>query len=161
MGNGPIRRIVFVCLGNICRSAMAEGVFSAELAARGIVDVVVDSAGTSDWHIGQPPDTRAIAAAARRNIDITGLRARQIGKSDFERFDLLAAMDASNLAKLRNAAGLALHGETRLFLDFAPDLPVREVADPYYGGDDGFDSVLDLLEIGARGLADHIEGSRS
>ncbi len=137
---------------------MAEGVFRAEATRRGINNIVIDSAGTSDWHIGQPPDARAIAAAARRNINIAGLRARQIRASDFEKFDLLAAMDASNLAKLRASAGPRWQSKVKLYLDFSTDLPVKEVADPYFGGEEDFDHVLDLLEIGARSLADHIVG---
>lgn len=140
---------------------MAEGVCRAEMNRRGLGDVVIDSAGTSDWHIGNAPDVRAIAAAGRREIDIAGQKARQICDNDFDEFDLILAMDGSNLAKLRGAAGEHRQGKVRLFLDFARDLAIREVGDPYYGGDDGFDDTLDLLEIGVRGLADHIERSRS
>ncbi len=140
---------------------MAEGVVRAELARRGMDDVIVDSAGTGSWHVGQPPDARAVAAAARRHIDIAGQRARQIRSSDFENFDLLAAMDSANLQSLRAAADSQKHGKIRLFLDFARDLPVREVSDPYYGGDDGFERVLDLLEAGASALADHIARYKS
>jgi len=140
---------------------MAEGVCRAEMNRRELGDVVIDSAGTSNWHIGNAPDARAIAAAGRRNIDIAGQKARQIRDSDFDEFDFILAMDGSNLAKLRDAAGEHRQGRVRLFLDLARDLTIREVGDPYYGGDDGFDDTLDLLEIGVRGLADHIECSRS
>ncbi|NNE22836.1 MAG: low molecular weight phosphotyrosine protein phosphatase [Rhizobiales bacterium] len=151
-----MNKVLFVCLGNICRSAMAEGVCRAELSRRGIDGIIVDSAGTSDWHIGDAPDARAIEAARRRDIDIAGQKARQICDGDFDEFDLILAMDGSNLAKLRAAAGEHRRGKVRLFLDFARDLAVREVADPYYGGADGFDDTLDLLDIGVRALADHI-----
>lgn len=140
---------------------MAEGVCRAEMGRRGFDDIVIDSAGTSDWHIGDAPDARAIAAAKRRDIDIAGQRARQICDADFDEFDFVLAMDASNLAKLRRAAGEHRQGKVRLFLDFARDLAIREVGDPYYGGDDGFDDTLDLVNIGVRALADHIERSRS
>jgi len=140
---------------------MAEGVCRAEMNRRELGDVVIDSAGTSNWHIGNAPDARAIAAAGRRNIDIAGQKARQIRVSDFDEFDFILAMDGSNLAKLHDAAGEHRQGRVRLLLDFARDLAIREVGDPYYGGDDGFDDTLDLLEIGVRGLADHIERSRS
>ena len=154
-------RIVFVCLGNICRSPMAEGVFAAQAALNGLGDVEIDSAGTGDWHIGSAPDERAIAAANNRGIDISGLRARQFMLEDFERFDIIAAMDGANVAKLRSIATPETAGKVRLFLDYARDLPVREVPDPYYGGAEGFESVLDLLEIGSLGLVDHIGRSRS
>lgn len=156
-----VKRILFVCLGNICRSAMAEGVMRAELGRRDLNDVVVDSAGTGDWHIGSPPDRRAITAAGRRGFDISGQRARQVKSDDFAHFDLLAAMDAGNLMQLRACAPKDLGQRARLFLDFARDLPIREVSDPYYGDDAGFEDVLDLLEVGSRALADYIESSRS
>lgn len=140
---------------------MAEGVCRVEMNRRGLGDIVIDSAGTSNWHIGNAPDARAIAAAGRRNIDIADQKARQIRNSDFDEFDYILAMDGSNLAKLRAAAGEHRQARVRLFLDFARDLAIREVGDPYYGGDDGFDDTLDLLEIGIRGLADQIERSRS
>ena len=153
--------ILFVCLGNICRSAMAEGVFRAEAGRRGLADIVIDSAGTSDWHIGSPPDPRAIAAAADRNIDISAQQARQIADGDFDSFDLILAMDAANLSKLRGLAGEDRQRKVRLLLDFAGDLAIREVADPYYGDEDGFERTLDLLEIAGRGLADQIVRSNS
>ncbi len=153
--------VLFVCLGNICRSPMAEGVLRVELAQRGIVGVRVDSAGTGNWHIGNPPDPRAVAAAAERGIDISSQRARQFTPSDYDSFDIIAAMDANNLAALRTHATAGRQGSVRLMLEFARDLPVREVPDPYYGNEDGFSTCLDLLEVGARGLADHIARSRS
>lgn len=156
-----MHRICFVCLGNICRSPMAQGVFADAASRVGLEDIAIDSAGTGGWHIGAPPDPRAIAAVAGRGIDIAHLRARQFVADDFNRFDIIAAMDASNLAELRSL-GLPEHaGKVRLFLDFARDFPVREVPDPYYGGPEGFDRVLDLLEIASQGLIDHITRARS
>jgi protein-tyrosine phosphatase len=155
-------RILFVCLGNICRSPMAEGVFRSELARRGLDSLVeVDSAGTSDWHIGEPPDPRARRAAAARGHDISALRGRQATRRDMAEFDLILAMDRENLEHLRRLAGPQHAGKVRLFLEFAPDTPEEEVPDPYYGGEEGFEYVLDLLEAAARGLADHVEAELS
>jgi len=150
-----VKSILFVCLGNICRSPMAEGVFRHIAGSRGLT-IGVDSAGTSSWHIGCPPDDRAQRATAGRGIDISGLRARQVARDDFERFDLVIAMDEANLANLRSKAPADAHDRIRLFLDFASGLTAREVPDPYYGGEDGFDHVLDMIEAAANGLADHI-----
>jgi protein-tyrosine phosphatase len=143
-------KVCFVCLGNICRSPMAEGVFGRIAGEMGLGDVVLDSAGTSDWHIGAPPDDRAVAAAAARGIDISHLRARQFAVGDFADFDLIAAMDSANLSKLRSVSPPDSRTKVRLFLDFSRDFPTREVPDPYYGGEEGFEQVLDLLEIASR-----------
>ena len=152
-----MKSILFVCLGNICRSPMAEGVFRHVAESRGLGDgLSVDSAGTGSWHVGNPPDERAQRAAAGRGIDISGLRARQVGPGDFEQFDLVVAMDDANVDTLRRLAPDAAHDRIRLFLEFAAGGSVREVPDPYYGGEEGFDHVLDLIEAAARGLADHI-----
>jgi protein-tyrosine phosphatase len=142
-------KILFVCLGNICRSPSAEAVFR-DLAGQAGMDVVVDGAGTSDWHIGEPPDRRAQRAAAARGYDLSGLRGRQVSAEDFDRFDLILAMDRSNLANLQATRPPGARAEIKLFMDFAPDQPVREVPDPYY--DNRFDHVLDLLEQSSRGL---------
>ncbi len=149
-------RILFVCLGNICRSPMAEGVFRAEAARRGL-DVEIDSAGTSDWHVGEPPDPRAREAAAGIGIDISALRGRQATRRDMRTHDLILAMDRENLDHLKRLAGPEHAHKVRLFLDFAPDRMEDEVPDPYYGGPEGFAHVLDLLQDAARGLADHVE----
>ncbi len=141
--------ILFVCLGNICRSPTAEAVFRAKAAQAGL-DVVVDGAGTSGWHIGSPPDSRARMAAAARGYDLSPLRGRQIAPEDFHRFDLILAMDRSNLSKLLASRPAGAKAEVGLFLDYAPHLPESEVPDPYY--DDGFDRVLDLLEEAGSGL---------
>jgi protein-tyrosine phosphatase len=129
------RRVLFVCLGNICRSPTAEAVFRELLRreAAGLA-VDVDSAGTHGYHAGEPPDARAIAAAARRGIDMSDLRARMLEAADFERFDLVLAMDQQNFRRLQRLAPAAYRNRLRLFLDYAPDLGRREVPDPYYGG---------------------------
>jgi protein-tyrosine phosphatase len=153
--------VLFVCLGNICRSPTVEAVVR-ELAGREApgLALTVDSAGTAGYHLGDPPDARSRAAAKRRGYDLEGHRGRQVEAADFERFDLLLAMDAANLADLRALAPPGLESRARLFLDFAPGVPLREVPDPYYGGPEAFETVLDLAEHGARGLIDHLQASR-
>ncbi len=153
-----MNRILFVCLGNICRSPMAEGVFHHVAMNRGLIPPVeVDSAGTGSWHIGDPPDSRAQHAAATRGVDISAQQARQIHVRDFEVFDLIVAMDRSNVENLQSLAPQGLHGKIRLFLEFAPVAGALEVPDPYYGGEAGFDHALDLIEAAAHGLAEYIE----
>ncbi len=146
-------RVLFVCLGNICRSPTAEAVFR-DLASRHAekLAIEVDSAGTHGYHTGSPPDERAIAAARRRGIDMSMLRARVVEAADFERFDLLLAMDEPVYERLRRIAPAGQSGRVRLFLEYAPQLSRREVPDPYYGGETGFEEVLDLVEEAARGL---------
>lgn len=150
--------ICFVCLGNICRSPTAEGVMrhlvaEAKLAER----ILIDSAGTGDWHIGQPPDDRAQHAAGRRGYALAGLRGRQIAAADFERFDLLIAMDDKNVAALRQACPAEQRDKIRLLMEFVPEADsrwggAREVVDPYFGGAEGFEQVLDQCEAACRGL---------
>jgi protein-tyrosine phosphatase len=146
-------RVLFVCLGNICRSPTAEAVLR-ELARREAaeLDLEVDSAGTHGYHTGSPPDERSIAAARRRGIDMTGLRARVVEKADFERYDLVLAMDEAVFGRLTRIAPRGRRERLGLFLDYAPQLGRRDVPDPYYGGATGFEEVLDLVEEGARGL---------
>jgi protein-tyrosine phosphatase len=150
-------KILFVCLGNICRSPTAQIVFR-QIAAREAPDlrIEIDSAGTADYHVGAPPDTRTRQAALRRGYDMSGLRARAIEPQDFGRFDLILAMDRQNLDILRRRAPAGLRDRIRLFLEFAPDAGATEVADPYYGGVNGFEEVLDLVEAAARGLLEHV-----
>lgn len=149
-------RILLVCLGNICRSPMAEGVLRHLAQARGMA-IATDSAGTGDYHVGEPPDPRAMAAMRRQGLDISDLRARQLVAEDFDRFDLLLAMDASNLRHMLRLAPSPSHaGKARLMLDYAPQLEEREVPDPYYGGDDGFDHVYRLLHAACSNLLDEI-----
>jgi protein-tyrosine phosphatase len=144
-------RVLFVCMGNICRSPTAEGVFRQALHAHG-GSIEIDSAGTHDYHIGEPPDRRAIAAAQRRGIDLSGLRARKVVDEDFARFDLILAMDHDNLDLLQRRAPAQYQERIKLVMEFAPDAYTREVPDPYYGGVKGFEDVLDLLEKAAQGL---------
>lgn len=150
-------RILFVCMGNICRSPTAEGVFRRLVAERGIdLALEIDSAGTHGYHVGEPPDERAVAAARRRGIDLSGLRARMIASDDFRRFDLILAMDEQNLEELRRRAAPEYRDRLRLMMDYAPDALRRFVPDPYYGGAQGFEEVLDLLEQAAEGLLSEV-----
>lgn len=150
-------RVLFVCLGNICRSPTAEAVFR-QLVARADtrLAIEIDSAGIGDWHIGEPPDRRAQAAARRRGVDMSTIRARQFVHEDFALFDLILAMDRQNLAELRRRAPAQYRERVRLFLEFAPELETHDVPDPYYGGEAGFEQVLDLTEQAARGLLAHL-----
>ena len=151
-----MKSILLVCLGNICRSPMAEGAVRQALDKAGLTHIETDSAATSGWHVGSPPDARAVKAALMRDIDISGQRARQIDATDFDRFDIIAAMDQNNYARLREMQPDGSTGRVHLFLEFAGELPVREVPDPYYGREDGFDHALDLIEQAARGFAHYI-----
>ncbi|MEW6353641.1 MAG: low molecular weight protein-tyrosine-phosphatase [Pseudomonadota bacterium] len=150
-------RVLFVCMGNICRSPTAQGVFSALLEREGLQDVIeVDSAGTHSYHIGNPPDRRAQAGALRRGIDLSGLRARRVEKRDFEQFDYVLAMDQENYRHLEALCHNDHRHKLRLFMEFAPHLNETEVPDPYYGGASGFERVLDMVEEAAQGLLEHI-----
>lgn len=146
-------RILFVCLGNICRSPLAEGVFRRVVEERGLVErFEVDSAGTGGWHAGSPPDPRSIAIAARHGIDISGQKARRLEDRDFERFDLLLGMDASNLADMRARAASRSHGRIHLLSRYAHGHE-EDVPDPYYGGVDGFGNVYRMLREASEALA--------
>jgi protein-tyrosine phosphatase len=150
-------RVLFICMGNICRSPSAEAVFKHYVAQAGLQDVIYsDSAGTHDYHIGEPPDARARAAAQRRGYDLESLRARHMSARDFATFDLVLAMDEHNLNALQRDCPPEHRHKLRLFLEFGSKLDVREVPDPYYGGPQGFESVLDLVEDAAQGLLRHI-----
>lgn len=153
------RRILFFCMGNICRSPTAEGVMRAKLAAAGLAgQVEVNSAGTHAYHVGEPPDERSQAHALRRGYDLSAQRARQLVADDFTRFDLVLGMDADNLSR---AAKLCPPGERhrlKLLLDYAPQTGKRHVPDPYYGGDAGFEEVLDLVEAACDGLIVTMKG---
>ena len=146
-------KILFVCMGNICRSPTAEGVFRehARRHAPGL-DIEIDSAGTHAYHVGEPPDPRTIHAAARRGIDLTDLRARQVSDDDFKRFDLIVAMDRLNHATLLDRSSPEHHERIRTLLEFAGKTAPADVPDPYYGGAKGFDDVLDLVESAVEGL---------
>ncbi|HEX5208034.1 MAG TPA: low molecular weight protein-tyrosine-phosphatase [Steroidobacteraceae bacterium] len=150
-------RILFVCLGNICRSPTAEVVFRV-VAQRDAPELVleIDSAGTAAYHVGELPDQRMRQAAARRGYDLSTLRARVVEPDDFEHYDLILAMDRENLRVLEHRAPPEARKRLRLFLEFAPDAGVSEVPDPYYGGPNGFEDVLDLIESASRGLVEHL-----
>jgi protein-tyrosine phosphatase len=145
------RRILFFCMGNICRSPTAEGVMRAKLKAAGL-DVEVDSAGTHGYHVGAPPDERSQAHAGRRGYDLSRLRARKLTAEDFSRFDLVLAMDADNLGYAERLCPPSQRHRLRLLLDYAPGAGKRHVPDPYYGGEAGFEEVLDLVEAACEGL---------
>lgn len=146
-------KILFVCMGNICRSPTAHGVFRKLVMDAGLMDVVeIDSAGTHAYHIGEAPDRRARETALERGIDISDLRARRARPDDFHYYDYVLAMDQDNFACLREICPTGLEEKLRLFMDFAPDLQIREVPDPYYGGQRGFERVFDMVESAALGL---------
>lgn len=148
---------MFVCMGNICRSPTAEAVFRKLVASSGLEHQIrIDSAGTHAYHIGLPPDSRAISAGAGRGYDLSGLRARQIVVGDFSEFDYVLAMDADNLSLLREIAPLPLREKPQLLLYYSTHYSGAEVPDPYYGGSRGFELVLDMSEDGAKGLLEHI-----
>jgi protein-tyrosine phosphatase len=151
-------KILFVCLGNICRSPTAEIVFR-EIVAREAPDlrIEIDSAGTAAYHVGSPPDSRTLQAALRRGYDMSALRARVVESQDFGRYDLILAMDRQNFDTLRQRAPPTAHERIRMFLEFAPDADATDVPDPYYGGPNGFEEVLDLVEAAARGLLTHVQ----
>ncbi len=146
-------KVLFVCLGNICRSPTAEGVFRAlvQREAPGL-EMEIDSAGTGTWHIGHAPDRRSQQAALKRGIDLGGLRARRVEPYDFEHFDYILAMDSDNLAVLQSESPPEYRAKVRRFLEFAQETDTRDVPDPYYGNGDGFERVLDLVEDASRGL---------
>jgi protein-tyrosine phosphatase len=151
------RRVLFVCMGNICRSPTAEGVFRKLVAERAPdLDIEIDSAGTHGYHEGAPPDPRARRAAERRGVDLASLRARRVVATDFSYFELVLAMDEQNLQHLLEDCPAEYRDRVRLFLDFAPHLERREVPDPYYGGSSGFEHVLDLVEQASSGLLEHL-----
>ncbi|MDA3921505.1 MAG: low molecular weight phosphotyrosine protein phosphatase [Salinisphaera sp.] len=155
----PRIRVLFVCLGNICRSPTAHGILRARLVGHALADrIEVASAGTGTWHIGSPPDERAMAAAAARNIDISDLRARKVASADFADFDYVIAMDHENLADLQALADAQADARARLALlgDFSPRFHGQPVGDPYYGGDDGFEQVIDMIESCVDGLIEEL-----
>ena len=155
--------VLFVCLGNICRSPTAQGVFQRLVADAGLDDRIrVDSAGTHDYHPGKPPDPRSVRAARRRGYELSALRARQVRAQDFADFDYLLAMDADNHEHLLALCPAGREDRVRLFLSFGGDPGVDSVPDPYYGpGEVGFEHVLDLVEAASAGLLEHLRGELS
>lgn len=150
-------RILFVCMGNICRSPTAEGVFRHLLRGEGYDELIdTDSAGTHGYHIGAPPDQRARETALKRGVDLSDLRARRVAREDFDIFDFILAMDQENYQALRALCPPVHREKLRLFMEYAPELGIREVPDPYYGGPRGFEQVFDLVEAAAVGLLEDI-----
>lgn len=154
-------KVLFVCLGNICRSPTAEGIFQKLVDDAGLSKrIEIDSAGTANWHQGRSPDPRTVAAAKRRNIDLSVLRARAVKTSDFSEFDYVLAMDKNNLADLQALKPADYSGHLGLFLAFGQQTKYLEVPDPYHGGNDGFELVLDLVEDAAAGLLESIKKNK-
>jgi protein-tyrosine phosphatase len=152
----PVTSVLFVCMGNICRSPTAEGVFRHHVNEAELSDQFdIDSAGTHAYHVGEPPDRRAIAAAERRGVSLAEITARRVSDEDFERFDFIVAMDEDNQRRLLDQAPEEHRTKVSLFLSFAEG-DDREVPDPYYGGSAGFERVLDLIEAASRGLLETI-----
>jgi protein-tyrosine phosphatase len=150
--------VLFVCMGNICRSPTAEAVFRHYVESAGLsASILIDSAGTHDYHIGHAPDLRSQHAAEQRGYDMSSLRGRQVESLDFERFDYVLAMDRANLAILQYLAPRGCKKQLQLFLDYARHHKEREVPDPYYGGEQGFEQVLDMIEDAAQALLQHIQ----
>ncbi|HJQ60973.1 MAG TPA: low molecular weight protein-tyrosine-phosphatase [Vineibacter sp.] len=152
--------VLFVCTGNICRSPTAEGVFRALVARDGLAGgFSIDSAGTYNGHVGEPPSAPAIRAAARRGYDLSGLRARQVTTDDVRRFDHVLAMDSGHLRALRALAPLHLWNKPKLFLATAPHLGLRDVRDPYGGSTEDYERTLDTIETGCAALLEHLRGT--
>ena len=149
--------VLFVCMGNICRSPTAHGIFRRLIEQEGLADrILIDSAGTHAYHIGKPPDERAQATAIKRGFDLSDLRARQAAAVDFETFDYVLAMDRENREILASLCPAGYEERLSLFLDYAPDLGIEEVPDPYWGGEQGFEQVFDMLEAASLGLLEEI-----
>lgn len=156
MSNAKVK-VLFVCMGNICRSPTAHGVFRRLVTARQLEAVIeIDCAGTHAYHLDNPPDRRAQEAARRRGVDIGHLRARRVTVEDFTYFDYVIAMDEDNQVDLRALCPPQHRRKIRLMMEFAPALNLREVPDPYYGGESGFDRVLDMVEAASEGLLTHL-----
>ena len=153
-------KVVFVCLGNICRSPTAEGIFRKLVNDAGLSHVIeVDSSGTSNWHVGGPPDKRSTAVAKTRGIDLSSLKSRQAVADDFHHFDYVIAMDGSNHQKLLSLCPLGREDRLRLCLSFAPSVGLTDVPDPYY--EDGFDAVFDMIESAGQGLLAEIQDTHN
>ena len=150
-------KVLFICMGNICRSPTAHGVFRHLVESEGLSHLIeIDSAGTHAYHVGEAPDKRSSATAKQRGIDLSDLRARQVNLGDLYEYDYVLAMDDHNFARLIEISAPEVRHKIELFLDYAPDLGVTEVPDPYYGGASGFDHVFDLVQAASEGLLAHI-----
>ena len=155
-------KILFVCMGNICRSPTAEGVFSHTVTQAGLDNVIeIDSAGTIGYHVGNPPDTRATAAARLRGIDLSNQRSRIVEQSDFENFDYIIAMDYDNESELHKRCPDEYKDKIQLFLDHAKNTSTKEVPDPYYGSGNGFETVLNLIEDASEGFLQHLKNKKA
>ena len=153
--------VLFLCLGNICRSPLAEGVFRAEVERRGLAaDIHVDSAGTGAWHVGEGPDPRSVAVAHEHGVDISEQRARRLDPEDFDRFDWIVAMDRDNLRTARSRRPHVDGARLVTFMEYVPDAPSGDVPDPYYGGPQGFAHIYALLAAGAGPLLDAVLAAR-
>jgi len=149
--------VIFICMGNICRSPTAEAVFRHQVEQAGLTEqILIDSAGTHDYHIGEAPDARTQRAARKRGYDLSNLRGRQVVVADFYRFDYMLAMDEANLEILKRLRPRDAQSHLGLLLEFAERHTEREVPDPYFGGADGFERVLDMVEDAAAGLLKHL-----
>lgn len=152
-------KVLMVCMGNICRSPMAEGMLRKAVQAAGLTnEITIDSAGTHSYHVGDPPDPRAQQAARQRGADISGLRGRKVADSDFETFDYILVMDGDNHRQLIERASAQHHGKIRRLLSFSRKYPNLDVVDPYYGGPQGFEENLDMIEDAVQGLIRDING---
>ncbi|MDH5357744.1 MAG: low molecular weight phosphotyrosine protein phosphatase [Gammaproteobacteria bacterium] len=146
-------KVLFVCMGNICRSPTAEGVFNKLLDDMGTADrFLVDSAGTHAYHVGEQPDSRAQQTAHKRGVKLSNIRARKVASSDFEHFDHILAMDSDNYSMLLAASPKEHHHKVKRFLEYTPEHPENDVPDPYYGGQNGFEHVFDLVEAASKGF---------
>ena len=155
-------KVLFVCMGNICRSPSAEGVFRDKVSAAGLSNrIYIDSAGTHAYHVGNPPDPRSQEAAIKRNFDLSAQRARKVEVSDFDEFDYIIAMDMSNEDDLQAICPTELKDKIHLFLKFSSNTSKKEVPDPYYGSGNGFEIVLDLIEDAADGFITHLQKDHS
>ena len=153
-------QVLCVCLGNICRSPTAEAVLRARAEKAGLGQVLrVDSAGTSAFHVNEPPDKRARAKALERGYDLSDIRARRFSATDFQVFDYILAMDASNQAELLNQCPGSERHKVELFMRYHPDSDLDQVPDPYFGGEDGFERVLDLIEAASDGFIKHLQNT--
>jgi len=151
-------KVLFVCMGNICRSPTAHGVFRALVQASNLEALIeIDSAGTHAYHSGEPPDRRAQQTASQRGIDLSDLRARAVCNKDFDKYDYILAMDEANYMSLQTCCPEDIQHKIHLFLSYAPQLNRREVPDPYYGGQKGFENVFDMIEQASQGLLDDIQ----
>ncbi len=158
MAERKVFGVLFVCTGNICRSPSAEGILRAMARKRGLDRLLeIDSCGTYGYHVGEPPDERAVESAAKRGYDLSGLRARKLEPADFQSFDYILAMDGGHLEQLRHYQPAEARAQIHMMMAFTPGSGSGQIADPYYGSDRGFEVMLDQLEHGCAALLDHLD----